>query len=182
MSTTYRSRNLVFGIATVFAVTLLAPLVVTAEEEVAVLAPVAAPSVADPSAEPVRSTRALAAERVLQSGDIGSLQEEYFLAIVAPGPSPVPTVDFGSAAGSRVVNAPLVAPATGTTGEQTLVLVAQQALLSHNLGSMQEEALIIVVTTGIAGDETRSADNLPAALASGTRSESAHLAILVLPD
>jgi hypothetical protein len=155
MSTTYRSRSLVFGIATVFALTLLAPLVVTAEEEVAVLAPVAAPSVADSSPETVRATRALAAERVLQSGDIGSLQEEHFLAIVAP--------------------------ATGTTGEQTRVLAAQQALLSHDLGSMQEEALIVVVTTGIAGDETRSADDLPATLASGTRPESVHLATLDLP-
>ena len=62
------------------------------------------------------------------------------------------------------------------------MLAAQQALLSHDLGSMQEEALIIVVTAGIAGDETRSADYLPAALASGTRSESAHLATLDLPD
>jgi hypothetical protein len=156
MSTTYRSRSLVFGIATVFALTLLAPLVVTAKEEVAVLAPVAAPSVADPSAEVVRATRALAAERVLQSGDIGSLQEEYFLAIVAP--------------------------ATGTTGEQTRVLAAQQALLSDDLGSMQEEALRIVVGTGTASDEPTGADDLPAALASDTRSESAHLATLDLPD
>ena len=181
MSTAHRSRSLVFGVTAVFALTLLAPRVVTAEKDVAVLAPVAAPSVADTSAEAVRAARALAAERVLQTGDIGSLQEEHFLAIVAPGPLPDATVDFGSDTGSRVANAP-VAVTVERAAEQTRVLAAQKALLSDDLGSMQEEALIIVVTTGTASDATRSADDLLVALASGTRSESAHLATLVLPD
>src|SRR5215212_3571842 len=163
MHTTSQSRSLLVGIGAVFAFTLLAPPAVAAEETVALLAAVAAPSVDETHAKEVWADRAPAAERVLQSGAIiGSLQEESLLNIVAPGPPPVATVDFGSAAGSR--------PATGEeVAEQTGVLAAQQEALSGDLGRM-------------AGDETRSADYLPAALASGTRSESAHLATLVLPD
>jgi hypothetical protein len=86
MSTIHRSRSLVFGIATVFAFTLLAPVAVMAEEEVAALAPVAAPAVASTSSDDVRAARALAAQHALQSGDIGSLQEDRLLAIVAAAP------------------------------------------------------------------------------------------------
>ena len=69
---------------------------------------------------------------------------------------------------------------------------AQHALLSGDLGSTQsglihcrpcrEEALAALLAAGTARDETRSADYLPSALASGTRSESAHLATVPLPD
>jgi hypothetical protein len=45
MSNPNRPQSLVFGIAAVFALTLLAPLVVTAEEEVIAVVPLAAPSV-----------------------------------------------------------------------------------------------------------------------------------------
>ena len=77
MSTHHRSRSLVFGIATVFALTLFAPVAVTAdEEEVAVLAPVAPPAVAGTSAASVRAVaQALAAQDALLSGEMGSLQE-----------------------------------------------------------------------------------------------------------
>lgn len=119
MSTTHRARSQVFGMATVFALTLLAPPAVTAEKEAAALAPVTAPTVDGTGAYAVRAARALAAERPLLTGDVSS---------------------------------------------------------------MQEEACVIVVATSTASDETRSADYLPAALASGTRSETAHLATLVLPD
>ncbi|MCD6059411.1 MAG: hypothetical protein K0Q89_2941, partial [Thermomicrobiales bacterium] len=94
MSTIHQSRSRVFGIATVLALTLLTPVAVSAQEEVAVtaeevvvLAPVVAPAVVSTSGEDVRTTRALAAERALQSGDIGSLQEDRLLAIVAAAPS-----------------------------------------------------------------------------------------------
>src|SRR5215207_6329432 len=87
MSTIHRSRNLVVGIATVVAVTLLAPLAVTAEEEVADLAPVAAPAVVGTSVDDVGVTRVLAAQSALHSGDLGSLQEEALFAIVAAAPS-----------------------------------------------------------------------------------------------
>jgi hypothetical protein len=45
MSNPNRPQSLVFGIAAVFALTLLAPLAVTAEEEVIAVVPLAAPSV-----------------------------------------------------------------------------------------------------------------------------------------
>jgi hypothetical protein len=147
MHTTPRSRNLHVAIAAMFALTLLAPSAVAAEEEVAVLA----------------------AARALQSGAIiGSLHEEPLLGIVAPGPPPVATVDFGSATGSRPAN-PVAVTAAEEVAGQTRVLAAQQELLSDDLGSLP-------------ADETGSADYLPAALASGTRSESTHLATIVLPD
>jgi hypothetical protein len=104
----------------VFAFMLLGPVTVKADEAVAVLAPVAAPSVDETNADAVRAA--------------------------------------------------------------AQVLAAQQALRSPNLGSLQEAALIIVVTTGATSDATQSADDLPAALANGTRSETAHLATLILPD
>ena len=74
MSTIHQSRRRSFGIIAVLALTLLAPLAVTAEEEVAVLVPVAAPAVVGNGAENVRATRTLAAERALQGGDLGSMR------------------------------------------------------------------------------------------------------------
>jgi hypothetical protein len=68
------------------ACTLLARVTVTAQEEVVVLAPIAAPAVDKTSADEVRATRAIAAERGLRSGDIGSLQEEHLYAIVSAAP------------------------------------------------------------------------------------------------
>ena len=168
MHTPPRSRNLHVGIAAVFALTLLAPQPVAAGKEVAMLAAVAAPSVDGTHAKAVRADRAPAAARALQCGAIiGSLQEEPLLGIVAPGPPPAATVDFGSAAGSRPAN-PVAVTAAEEVAEQSRVLADHQARLSDDPGSLP-------------ADETRSADYLPAALASGTRSESAHLANIVLP-
>jgi hypothetical protein len=169
MSMNYRSRSLVFGIATVFALTLLAPVAVTAEE-VAALAPVAAPSADETSADEVRAIRAVAAERALLNGDIGSMQEEHLFAIVAAAPSWDETSGYGSVEESRaaasVLLAPVAAPswdetsgygeveasramighpAASTTSEQTRALAAQQALRSPDLGSLQEETLTAVV-------------------------------------
>ena len=164
MSTTHRSRRLFFGSAVVFAFMLLGPATVKADEAVAVLAPVAAPSVDEPTAD---AARAAAQVRAAPAGvglpDLGSLQEEHLRAIVAAAPSADATSGDGSVEARRV-------------------LVAQQALRSPNLGSRQEEALIIVVTPGAASDEPQSVDDLPAALANGTRAETAHLATLRLPD
>jgi hypothetical protein len=117
MSTIHQARRLFLGSTVVFALSLLAPVAVMAEDEVAVMAPVAAPAVVGTSAEGIRATRALAAEHALLTGDIGSLQEEALVAIVA----------------------------ASTTAEQTRVLAAQQALLSPDLGSLQEEALTAIV-------------------------------------
>jgi hypothetical protein len=126
MSTIHPSRRRTFGIAALFALTLLAPVAVTAEEDVTVLAPVAAPSVDDTSAAAVRATRALAAQRALLTGDIGSLQEEALFAIVAAAPS----------------------------SDQIRVRAAQQALQSPDLGSLQEEALTAVVDASSADVES----------------------------
>src|SRR5215207_3169282 len=104
MSTIHRSRNLVVGLATVVAVTLLAPLAVTAEEEVADLAPVAAPAVVGTSVEDVGVTRVLAAQSALHSGDLGSMQEEALFAIVAAAPSWDESSGYGSVEASRAAN------------------------------------------------------------------------------
>jgi hypothetical protein len=125
MFTIHPSRRRLFGIIAVLGLTLLAPVAATAEDEVAVMAPVAAPAVVGTSAEVVRSTRALAAQRALLTGDIGSLQEEALFAIVAASTNP----------------------------EQTRVLTAQQALQSPDLGSLQEEALTAIVEASRADDE-----------------------------
>jgi hypothetical protein len=123
MSTMHQARRLVFGSTVVIALTLLAPVAVTAEDEVAVMAPVAAPSVDDTSVDAVRAaTHALAAQRALLSGDIGSLQDEALFAILA----------------------------ASTTAEPTRVLAVQHALLSPNLGSLQEEALTALVAASSA--------------------------------
>jgi len=76
MSTTHQSRRRIFGIIAVLALTLLAPVAVNAQDEVADLAPVAAPAAVGTSVDEVRATRALAAQNALQSGDIGSMQED----------------------------------------------------------------------------------------------------------
>ena len=125
MSTIHPSGRLFFGIAALFALTLLAPVAVTAEENVTVLAPVAAPSVGETSADALHITRALAAQQALQSGDLGSMQEDALFAIVAPS----------------------------ATAEQTRVLAAQQALRSPDLGSLQEEALTAMVEANSADVE-----------------------------
>jgi len=117
MSTTHQSRRRFFSIIAVLALTLLAPVAVNAQDEVADLAPVAAPAAVGTSVDEVRATRALAAQNALQSGDIGSMQEDALFAIVA----------------------------SSMTAEQTRVLTAQQALQSPDLGSLQEEALTAIV-------------------------------------
>src|SRR5215211_6929486 len=160
MSRIHRSRRLVVGIATVFAMTLLAPLAVNAEEEVADLAPVAAPAAVGTSAEDVGTTRVLAAQRALQRGDLGSLQEDALYAIVAAAPSWDATSGYGAVEAGRGATSALLAPASPTWDEtsgygaveagratsaypaastsavQTRVLAAQHALQGGDLGSL----------------------------------------------
>ena len=133
MSTNHRSRSLVFGIATVFALTLLAPLAVTAEEEVAALAPAAAPSVDETNADEVRAARALAAEHALLTGDIGSMQEERLSAIVAAAPSWDDTSGYGSVETSRAA----IGHAPASMTEEAALLAQFRAVersLSLSLG------------------------------------------------
>jgi len=117
MATIHQSRRRFFSIFVVLALTLLAPVAVTAEDDITALAPVAAPSVDETGAAAVLAARALAAQQALLSGDLGSMQEEALVAIVA----------------------------ASTTAEPTRVLAAQQALRSPDLGSLQEEALTAIV-------------------------------------
>jgi hypothetical protein len=136
MFTTHQSRRLVFGSAVVFALTLLAPVAVAAEDDITAMAPVAAPSADETGADAVLATRALAAQQALLSGDIGSIQEESLLAIVAAAPSGDATRSGGSTEASHAANALPVVPSASMTVEQTRVLAAQQVLLSPDLGSL----------------------------------------------
>jgi hypothetical protein len=195
MFTTYRSRPWCLGTAVVFAFTLLAPVAVTAEDDVAALAPVAAPVEETRSAAAVRAaTRALTAQRALLTGDIGSMQEEHLSAIVAAAPSWDDTSGYGSVETSRATIghaaasmteeaallaqfraiertlslslgpapqiptdvrwAPARAIAPNSEAAATRVLAAEQALQSHDLGSMQEEHLYTIVAASSSWDET----------------------------
>jgi hypothetical protein len=207
----------------------IAPVAGPATDAAPVMAPVAAPSVDDTSTNAVMGSRAVAAEHALLSGDIGSLQEDRLLAIVAPAPSwdatsgygaveairasaaqlalqsadigslqeetlraivaAVPSWDatsgYGSVEASRAAAFALLAPVTApswdeasgyrsveasratighpaaiTTSEGTRVLAAQQALLSPDLGSLQEDALTAVVEARSAGVEASVEDAL----------------------
>jgi hypothetical protein len=158
MSLMQQSRSRVVALATLFACTLLAPvavsaqeeLVVTTQEDVAVLAPVTAPAVGSTSGDDGQTLYA-AAERALLSGDIGSMQEEHLRAIVAAAPSWDETSGYGAVEASR---ATIGSPAASTSTEQTRLFAAQQALLSPDLGGLQEEALAAVVSAGQSWDET----------------------------
>jgi hypothetical protein len=176
MSTNQRSRSWCLGTAVVFAFTLLAPVAVNAQDDVAVLVS-AAPAGEDTDIQDVRAARALAAQRGLQSGDIGSMQEERLYAIVAAGPSWDQTSGYESVEASRAAIghatsntseeaallaqvpadvrwAPARAIAPGSPAEASRVLAAEQALQSPDLGSMQEEALLAVVAASSSWDET----------------------------
>jgi hypothetical protein len=199
MSTIHRSRSLVFGIATMFAFTQLAPVAVTAQEEVAVtaeevaaLAPVAAPVVAGTSGDDVRAARALAAEHALQSGDIGSMQEEHLYAIVAAAPSWDATSGYGSVEASRAAASALLAPVAAPSWDETSgyrSVETSRATIEHSAASTTQvpadvrwaPAGSIAPDSSGGGSEATNPHNLPAALASGTRTESAHLATVALP-
>jgi hypothetical protein len=134
MSMNHRSRSLVFGIATAFALTILAPVAVNAEEETAALAPVAAPSVDETSDDEVRAISALAAERALLSGEIGSTQEEHLLAIVAAAPTWDDTSGYGSLENSRAAASALFASVAAPSWDETSgygTVEASRATIGH---------------------------------------------------
>jgi hypothetical protein len=177
MSTTKRSRTAISVFAAMFTVALSTPLmvhaedqIIGAEDQVIALAPVAGPSWDETSGygaveasratighpaptTTVEQSRMAAAQRALLTSDIGSMQEESLLAIVA-APSWDETSGYGSVEASRAANALPAAPAESTTADETRAFAAQQALQSHDLGSLQEEALLAVVATGSSWDET----------------------------
>jgi hypothetical protein len=87
------------------------------------------------------------AEHALQAGDLGSMQEEALAAIVAAGTSWEETSGYGVLEASR---ATIGHPSVSTTAETSRVVNARQALLSGDLGSLQEEALAAVVAASSA--------------------------------
>jgi len=107
-------------------------------------------------------TRVLAAQRALQGGDLGSLQEEALLAVVSAGQSWDETSGYGSLEASRVANALPVAPGASTTQVPADVRWAPAG------------------TSGPESSRAASRDDLPVALGTGTRSESVHLATIAL--
>jgi hypothetical protein len=147
MSTIHPSRRRFSGIIAVLALTLLAPMAVTAEDEVADLAPVAGPAVDDTSAHAVRAaTRVLAAQDALQSGDIGSMQEERFLAIVAAAPSWDATSGYGSVEASRAAASTLVVPIAAPSWDTTSgygAVEASRATIGHPATSTIGEAELL---------------------------------------
>jgi hypothetical protein len=152
------------------AIPVIAPVASQSTDAVPVMAPVAGPSWDETSGygvvEAIRATigqpapsttleqtRLAAAQRALLTGDIGSLQEERLLAIVA-APSWDAASGYGSVEASRAANALPAVPAESTTAEETRALAAQQQVQSYDAGSLQEEALLGVVAPGASWDQT----------------------------
>ena len=120
MSTNRQSRRLVLGIVAMLALTLLAPVAVTAEDDVAAMAPVTVPAEDATRADAVwAANRALAAQRALLSGDIGSMQEERLRAIVATARSWDETSGYGSVEASRAAASALRAPVAAPSWDET---------------------------------------------------------------
>ena len=166
MSTNRRSRIVFSVFAAVLTLALSAPLavnadeVVTGEDEGLALAPVPAPVVAVTSVGAVQAA-ALAAQRALLTGDIGSMQEDRLLAIVAAAPSWEATSGYRSVEASRAAASSLLAPIATLSWDETSgygaveasrASAAQLALLTGDIGSMQADSL--VVATGSSWDQT----------------------------
>jgi hypothetical protein len=109
-----------------------------------------------------------AAQQALQGGDLGGLQEEALFAVLATGQSWDETSGYGSVEASRAANALPAAPAASTTQVPADVRWAPGG--------------VIAPESSVEARGGANPDYLPAALASGTRTESAHLATVALPD
>ena len=124
MHTNRRTRSSFIVIATLFVGTLVSPVAVTAEDQVLALAPVAGPSWDEAS-----GYRSVEASRV--ATDVQD-QPDVNAAVAA--------VTWEEMSGYASV-------------EASRVISARHALLSADLGSLQEEALVAVVAAGTAWDE-----------------------------
>jgi hypothetical protein len=143
-----------------FIVALSAPIAVHAKDpilpgEEQALAPASIPG---PSVS-VEDSRVNAAQQALLSPDLGSMQEDALTAIVATGESWHEITGSQPLKTSRATVGHLT---VSTTAESSRVAAAQLALLSGDLGSMQEEALAAVVAPGTAPDEASVDDALAA--------------------
>jgi hypothetical protein len=188
MSTIHRSRPVVSAFAALLMLALSAPIAVQGQDQDLALAPVLAASWDETSgygtveairAEPdvyvvpgagttadaasgsgsVAANRVLNAQHALQADDLGSMQEEALAAIVAPGASWDETSGYGAVEASR---ATIGHPTASTTNQANRVFAAERALLSHDLGSMQEEALAAVVADSVVPAQTSDYGSLEA--------------------
>jgi hypothetical protein len=109
---------------------------------------------------------------------IGAEDQVIALAPVA-GPSWDETSGYGAVEASR---ATIGHPAPSTTLDQTRMAAAERALLTGDIGSMQEESLLAIVTAAPSWDETSGYGSVEASRAmirhpaAGTTDETALLA------
>jgi hypothetical protein len=188
MSKIHRSRPAISAFAAVLMLTVSAPIAVHGQDEDLALAPVPAASWDETSgygaveairAEPdvyvvpgagttanaasgsgsVQLNRVSIVQHALQADELGSMQEEALAAIVAPGASWDETSGYGAVEASR---ATIGHPAASTTNQANRVFAAERALLSHDLGSLQEEALAAVVADPMAPAQSSDYGSLEA--------------------
>lgn len=120
MSTLQRSRTIVSAFAAMLMVALSAPIAVHGEDqplpvEEQAFAPAAIP---DPSVS-VADRRVRAAQHALLSPDLGSLQEEALLAVVATAMAWEETSGYGAVEASRAAASALFAPLAAPTWDET---------------------------------------------------------------
>ena len=85
------------------------------------------------------------------SAPVPVIAQDEDLALAPAGPTWDETSGYGSVEASR---ATVALPASSTTAEANRVAAARRALLSSDLGSMQEEALSALVEAATTWDET----------------------------
>jgi hypothetical protein len=113
MFTIERSRAVHFGSVVVFALTLLVPASALAEDDAAAPALAVAPSAAVASGpDSPEQRRAIAAGQALQSGDLGSMQEEALAELAVAEPSWGETSGYDAVEASRASASGLMAPAS----------------------------------------------------------------------
>ena len=112
MFTIERSRAVHFGSVVVFALTLLVPASALAEDDAAAPALAVAPSAAVASGpDSPEQRRAIAAGQALQSGDLGSMQEEALAELAVAEPSWGETSGYDAVEASRASASGLMTPA-----------------------------------------------------------------------
>jgi hypothetical protein len=136
------------------------------------------------------TNRVLVAQHALAAGDLGSMQEDVLFAVVAASASWDVTSGYGSVEASRAANALATASATVTTQVPSDVRWAPDtgpAWLADSREAAARRAAPAFPEwdaarwSPIEPSQSTNPAYLPAALASGERTESAHLATVGLP-
>ena len=134
--------------------------------------------------------RVLVAQHALEAGDLGSMQEDVLFAVAAASSSWDVTSGYGSVEASRAANALAAASATATTQVPSDVRWAPDTVPASLADSREAVARRAAPAfpewdaarwSPVEPSQATSPDYLPAALAAGTRTESAHLATVPLP-